>query len=129
MKSETLKFYYCEKCGNIVQMVKAVGVPVYCCGEPMKELIPDATDAAQEKHVPVAKNEGGVLRVEAGSVHHPMEDKHSIEWIYAETCCGTYLKLLKPGEPPVAEFHIGDGEEVRAVYAYCNQHGLWKAAL
>lgn len=128
MKSETMKFYYCEVCGNIVQMVKAVGVPVYCCGKPMVELVPDSTDAAQEKHVPVARREGDKLIVEAGSIHHPMEDKHSIEWIYVETCCGAYRKHLKPGEPPVAEFCLGKDETVKAVYAYCNLHGLWKAA-
>lgn len=122
------KFYICEHCGNIVEKIVDSGVPVYCCGEPMKELIADVTDAAQEKHVPVYTVEDGIVKVQVGSTEHPMEDKHFIEWIALETKNGTQRKMLKPGEKPVAQFALIDGDEVESVNAYCNIHGLWKSA-
>jgi len=122
-----LKFYRCEHCGNIIAYVKSSGVPVVCCGEKMKELIPGTTDAAVEKHVPVYTVEGNVVKVQVGSVAHPMLEEHSIEWIALQTNKGNQRKLLKPGEAPEACFCLCEGEEVEAVYEYCNLHGLWKA--
>lgn len=122
-----LKFYRCEHCGNIIAYVKSSGVPVVCCGEKMKELVPGTTDAAVEKHVPVYTVEGNVVNVKVGSVTHPMLEEHSIEWIALQTNKGNQRKILKPGEAPEANFYLGEGEEVEAVYEYCNLHGLWKA--
>lgn len=121
------KFYICEHCGNIIAMVKSKGVPVMCCGQKMTELVPGSTDAAQEKHVPVYQVEGNLVTVTVGSVEHPMQPEHFIEWISLQTKQGNQRKALKPGDAPKATFAICDGDEVEAVYAYCNLHGLWKA--
>ncbi len=121
------KYYICERCGNIVAMVRDAGVPIMCCGQKMKELIPGTTDAAQEKHVPVYKVEGSKVTVTVGSVEHPMLDNHYIEWVALETAQGTQRKALKPGEKPQVCFALAEGDEVKAVYAYCNLHSLWKA--
>lgn len=121
------KYYICERCGNIVAMVRDAGVPIMCCGQKMKELIPGTTDAAQEKHVPVYKVEGSKVTVTVGSVEHPMLDNHYIEWVALETTQGTQRKTLKPGEKPQVCFALAEGDEVKAVYAYCNLHSLWKA--
>jgi superoxide reductase len=122
-----MKFYRCAHCGQIVAIVKKTGVPVICCGEPMKELIPGTTDAAAEKHVPSFEVKGDVVEVTVGSVEHPMLEEHYIEWIAVQTKQGNQRKSLEPGEPPKAFFRICDGDEVEAVYAYCNLHSLWKA--
>ena len=122
-----MKFYVCEHCGNLITFVLSAGVPVMCCGQKMTELVPGTTDAAVEKHVPVAKTEGGQVTVTVGEVEHPMLPEHFIEWIALETQQGCQLKYLKPGEKPQAVFALADGDQVAAVYAYCNLHGLWKA--
>lgn len=122
-----MKFYICEKCGNIVGAVKESGVPIMCCGEKMKELVPGTSDGAVEKHVPVLKVEGNVVTVTVGSVEHPMQDAHYIEWIALETKQGAQRKKLAPGGAPQASFALTDGDEVVACYAYCNLHGLWKS--
>lgn len=122
-----MKFFICKHCGNIVAMVKSSGVPIICCGEPMTELIPNTTDAAQEKHVPVLSVNGQKITIHVGSVEHPMTDEHFIEWIALQTKNGNQRKSLLPGQKPMAEFFIAEGDEVEAVYAYCNLHGLWKA--
>lgn len=121
------KFYICSHCGNIIAMVKDRGVKVMCCGEKMKELIPGSTDAATEKHVPVYEVVGNTVKVSVGSVAHPMTAEHYIEWVSLQTKQGNQRKALHPGDAPVVEFAICDGDEVEAVYAYCNLHGLWKA--
>ena len=122
-----MKFYRCAHCGQIVAIVKKTGVPIICCGEPMKELIPGTTDAAAEKHVPTFEVKSDVVEVTVGSVEHPMINEHYIEWIAVQTKQGNQRKSLEPGEPPKACFRICDGDEVEAVYAYCNLHSLWKA--
>ncbi len=121
-----MKFYRCEHCGQIVAVVKATGVPVMCCGQAMKELVPGETDGALEKHVPVYEVENGKVKVTVGSVEHPMLDEHYIEWVALETKMGNQRKTLKPGDKPSVCFSICDGDEVVAVYEYCNLHGLWK---
>ena len=121
------KFYKCEHCGNIIAMVKNTGVPVVCCGEKMKEIVPGTVDASLEKHVPVFEIKDNVVYVTVGAVAHPMEEKHFIEWISLQTNAGNQRKVLKPGTEPKAAFAICEGETVEAVYAYCNLHGLWKA--
>lgn len=121
------KYLICERCGNIIEMVKDVGVPVMCCGQKMKELVPGTTDAAQEKHVPVYTVEGSLVTVNVGSVEHPMLANHYIEWVAVQTRQGIQRKALQPGDKPQAVFALSEGDAVEAVYAYCNLHGLWKA--
>ena len=120
-------FYRCNHCGNIVAFVKASGVPVVCCGEKMTEIIPGTVDASREKHIPIWSVEGNIVHVSVGSVEHPMLPEHFIEWISIETKHGNQRKELHPGEKPEACFALCEGDEVEAVYAYCNLHGLWKA--
>lgn len=122
------KFYVCEHCGNIIEKVKDSKVPVFCCGQKMKELVPNTVEASGEKHIPVVGVKDGIVRVNVGSVDHPMVDVHYIEWLYLETENGGQFKYLKPDDAPSAEFLIGDEKPV-AVYAYCNLHGLWKTEL
>ena len=121
------KFYVCEHCGNIITKVQDSKVPVVCCGQPMKEMIPGTTDAAVEKHVPVYEVEGNVVNVKVGSVEHPMVAEHYIQWIVLQTNQGAQIKYLAPETPPVASFALAEGEEVIAVLEYCNLHGLWQA--
>ena len=120
------KFFICEHCGNIIAMVKNTGVPVMCCGQKMTELVPGTTDAAVEKHVPSYVVEGNKVIVTVGEVEHPMVEEHFIEWVSIQTKQGNQRKALKPGEAPKICFSICEGDEVEAVYAYCNLHGLWK---
>ena len=122
------KFLKCTHCGNIVAVVKDSGVPVVCCGEPMKEMKAGEMDAAVEKHVPVYEVVGNIVNVTVGEVEHPMIPEHYIEWISIQTKQGNQRKELKPGEAPKADFALCEGDEVVAVYAYCNLHGLWKKA-
>ncbi len=122
-----MKFYVCKHCGNFVGMVKESGVPMVCCGEPMKELVPGETDGAREKHVPVFTVEGNKVMVTVGAVEHPMQDVHYIEWIAIETKKGAQRKKLNPGEAPKAEFMLTEDDSLVAVYEYCNLHGLFKA--
>ena len=122
-----MKFYRCEHCGNIIAMVKNSGVPVMCCGQKMTEIVPGTTDAAVEKHVPVYEVKGNMLYVTVGEVEHPMAEEHYIEWIAVQTTSGNQRKSLKPGDVPKVAFALVDGDEVEAVYAYCNLHSLWKA--
>jgi superoxide reductase len=93
----------------------------------MVELIPNTSDGANEKHVPVITREGQTVRVQVGSVAHPMLDAHYIEWIALETRQGMQRKLLEPGKEPVAVFALVEGDEPVAAYEYCNLHGFWKA--
>lgn len=122
-----MKFYKCAHCGNIIAYIYDSGVRASCCGEVMQELIPNTTDAAGEKHVPVISIDGQTVTVTVGSVLHPMLDAHYIEWIILETKQGRQRKALKPGEEPIAVFALVPGDEVVAAYEYCNLHGLWKA--
>ena len=121
-----MKFYVCQHCGNIVTFVEDKGVPVMCCGQKMTEMVPNTTDAAQEKHVPVVVQDGQQVKVSVGSAEHPMMEEHYIQWICLETKKGSQCKYLKPGEKPEAVFTLADDELV-AAYEYCNLHGLWKA--
>ena len=121
-----MRFFICEHCGNIVEMVKDNGVPVMCCGQKMTELIPGTSDGAKEKHVPVVTIDGNKVCVIVGEIEHPMVEAHYIEWIAVETSNGAQMKMLKPGQAPKAEFMLVEVETIEAVYAYCNLHGLWK---
>ena len=121
------KFLVCQHCGNIVAVVKDKGVPVMCCGQKMTRIVPGTVDASLEKHIPVYKIEGNKVIVNVGSVEHPMTDEHYIEWISLQTKQGNQRKFLKPLDEPTICFSICEGDEVEAVFAYCNLHGLWKA--
>ena len=121
------KFYRCRHCGNVIQKVVDSKVPVVCCGEKMEELIPGTVDASVEKHLPVVTRlDDHTIKVEVGSVAHPMSPEHHIAFIYIETENGGIRVDLK--DKPEAVVSLGD-EKAVAVYEYCNLHGLWKTEL
>lgn len=123
--TQVLQIYKCEVCGNIVEVIHASDGELVCCGQPMKLLKENTTDAAKEKHVPVIEKTTTGYKVTIGSVLHPMEEKHYIEWIELLADGVSHRKFLKPGDAPVAEFTV----TAKSVSAreYCNLHGLWKA--
>ena len=123
-----MTFSRCEHCGNIVAYIHDSGVRCQCCGEEVKPLVPNTSDGAGEKHVPVIEQNGRTVTVTVGSVEHPMLEAHYIEWIMLETKEGRQRKTLMPGEKPVATFALTDTDAVVAAYEYCNLHGLWKSA-
>ena len=121
------KFYKCRHCSNVIEKVVDSRVPVICCGEKMEELIPNTVDASQEKHVPVVtKLDDCSIKVEVGSVPHPMLPEHHIACIYVETENGGIRVDLK--EKPEAVICTCSSKPI-AVYEYCNLHGLWKTTL
>ena len=122
------KFYICKKCGNLVEVVHLGGGALVCCGEKMSALAAGEVEASREKHIPVVSIEGDKLHAFVGSLEHPMTEEHSILWIYLETDKGISRKNINPGEKPEATFVL-NGEKPKAVYAYCNLHGLWKAEI
>ena len=124
-----VKFYICEHCGNIVEKVIDKKVPVVCCGEKMKLIEPGVVEASREKHIPVVTVDGHSVKIDVGSVAHPMSEEHSILWVCLETSCGVYRKNLAVGSAPIVSFALSDGESPVAAYAYCNLHGLWKAEI
>ena len=121
------KFYKCRHCGNVITKIVDSGVPVVCCGENMEELIPNTVDASNEKHLPVVTpiNEN-TIKVEVGSVAHPMLPEHHIAFIYVETDNGGIRVDLT--DKPEAIICTGSAKPI-AVYEYCNLHGLWKTTL
>ena len=123
--AELLEVYKCNACGNIVEVLHAGGGELVCCGEPMKLFKENTVDAAKEKHVPVIEKTADGYKVKVGSVAHPMEEKHWIEWIELIADGKVYRQFLKPGLAPEAEFCI-KADKVTA-REYCNLHGLWKA--
>lgn len=125
-----MTFYKCSRCGNFVTFLteKTAATPV-CCGVEMTEVVANTTDAAKEKHVPEVSVDGSLVKVQVGSVAHPMMDAHYIQFIILETKNGYQKKDLKPGAEPKAEFVLAQGDEPVAVYEYCSLHGLWKKAL
>lgn len=123
--TEKLQIWKCEVCGNIVEMVHEGKGELVCCGKPMKLYTENTLDAAKEKHVPVVEASGGNIKVTVGSVAHPMEEKHYIEWIEIIADGKAYRQFLKPGEAPEATFTMDAASFT--VRAYCNLHGLWRA--
>ena len=121
------KFYICKKCGNTIGLINNAGVPLVCCGEEMTELVPNTTDAAVEKHVPVINVDGNTVVGEIGSVPHPMTEEHHISWVYILTEKGGQRKTLAPNDKPYLEFALTADDKLKKVYAYCNLHGLWMA--
>lgn len=127
MATQLGEVYKCEACGNIVIAIHEGGGDLVCCGDEMVHMVANTVDAAKEKHVPVMTKDGDKITVNVGSVAHPMEEKHYIEWIevvVGETC---FTKMLAPGDAPVAEFCACGLTGDITVRAYCNLHGLWAA--
>ena len=123
----TTKFYKCETCGNVVVKLVDSKVPLVCCGSKMQELVPNTVDASNEKHVPqVTMLENNMIKVEVGSVAHPMSGEHHIAFLYVETDKGGIKVDLK--DKPEAVVALGDAKPL-VVYEYCNLHGLWKTEL
>lgn len=122
------KFFICDHCGNLVGLIHDSKVPMVCCGEKMRELIPNTVEASGEKHLPKVTVNGEIVEVNVGSIDHPMLPEHHIEWIYLETEKGGQRKVLKAGDAPSAVFTLTDDKPV-AIYAYCNLHGLWKSEI
>jgi len=122
---EVNQAYKCSICGNIVELVHVGGGQLVCCGKPMDLLSEKSEDAGMEKHVPVVEKTATGYRVKVGSVPHPMEAAHYIEWIELIAEGRVYRKYLNPGDAPEAEFCI----TAQNVFAreYCNIHGLWKS--
>ena len=120
----TNKFFICKHCGNMIGLVDDKGVPLVCCGEKMKELVPNTVEAAVEKHLPEVSVSGDIIEVKIGSVPHPMEEAHHISFVYLETEKGGQRKCLDIGAEPKVTFSIID-DKALAVYAYCNLHGIW----
>ena len=122
--AQKLEIYKCMTCGNIVQVLHGGAGELVCCGEPMKKMTENTVDAAKEKHVPVIEEIDGGFKVKVGSVAHPMEEKHYIEWIELLADGRAYRQFLQPGMQPEAVFNI-QADSVTA-REYCNLHGLWK---
>ena len=122
---KNVKFYICSHCGNLVGMIEDKGVPLFCCGQKMTELVPGTVEASGEKHIPVVNVEGDTVTVNVGSVDHPMIPEHFIGWVYLQTENGGQRKVLNAGDEPQVTFALG-GDKPVAAYAYCNLHGLWK---
>ncbi len=122
-----MQVFKCTKCGNMITYLEKDACDVKCCGEPMVEVVANTSDGAGEKHVPVITVDGNKVTVAVGEVEHPMMDAHYIQWITLETEQGRQRKILNPGEKPVVEFALVEGDKAVAAYEYCNLHGLWKA--
>ncbi len=122
--AEKLQIYKCTVCGNIVEVVHGSTGELVCCGKPMELLDEKIADAATEKHVPVVEKIDGGFKVKVGSVPHPMEEKHYIEWIELLADGKAYRQFLNSGDVPEAMFNI-QTDSVTA-REYCNVHGLWK---
>ena len=123
--TELFQVYKCEVCGNIVTVLHAGSGTLVCCNQPMKLMVENTVDAAQEKHVPVIEKVDGGVKIKVGSVAHPMTEEHYIEWIVIEADGLVQMKMLKSGDAPEAVFKT-DAKEIKA-REYCNLHGLWKS--
>lgn len=122
------KFFICPRCGNVLEVVHSGGVAPDCCGYEMLELTPNSADASGEKHTPAVRFHESIVEVNVGSINHPMEEVHWIEWVQLNTDKGSYRKRLSPGQAPNVIFQLNN-ETPLVVYAYCNLHGLWKTEL
>ncbi|MFH1826257.1 MAG: desulfoferrodoxin [bacterium] len=125
MVKNRLEVYKCLVCGNIVEVLHVGGGELVCCGKPMELQAEKTADQGKEKHVPVIeKTDKGIL-VKVGSIPHPMEDKHYIEWVELIADGNPYIKFLKPEAAPEALFEI-KANDVSA-REFCTVHGLWRA--
>jgi superoxide reductase len=122
--TDKLHVYKCEICGNMVEVIHAGKGQLVCCGQPMKLCQENVTDAVREKHVPVVEETNKGIKVKVGSVAHPMEANHYIEWIEVMTDGKADRQFLEPGNDPEAMFDVEPAKVT--VRDYCNLHGLWK---
>ncbi|HQQ10471.1 MAG TPA: desulfoferrodoxin [Synergistales bacterium] len=120
-----LDIFKCEVCGNVVELLHVGGGELVCCGQPMTLMEEKTADSATEKHVPVIEKKDGGILVKVGSIPHPMEEKHYIEWIQLIVDGKNCKQFLKPGDVPEA-FFSENGDSVSA-REYCNIHGLWRS--
>ena len=123
--AERMEVYKCDVCGNIVEVLVGGKGQLVCCNQPMNKMTENTVDAAKEKHVPVIEKVANGFKVKVGSVAHPMEEKHYIEWIELVADGKSYRQFLLPGESPEAFFPVV-ADKVTA-REYCNLHSLWKA--
>jgi superoxide reductase len=123
--TKRLQIYKCEVCGNIVEVLHEGAGELVCCGKPMKQMVENTVDAAKEKHVPVIDKTAAGIQIRVGSVAHPMEEKHYIEWVQIMADGRSYRIFLKPGGQPEGTFTADFGTVTAR--EYCNIHGLWKA--
>jgi superoxide reductase len=123
--TEKLQIYKCEVCGNIVEMLHGGKGDMICCEQPMKLFKENSTDAVVEKHVPVVNENANGFSVKIGSIAHPMEESHYIEWIEIIDGDKSYRQFLNPGQSPEAAFCINSKKIIAR--EYCNIHGLWKS--
>ena len=121
-----LEVYKCDLCGNMVEVIRGGGAALNCCGQPMTLQVENTVDASKEKHVPVIEKVDGGYKVTVGSVAHPMEEKHYIEWIELVADGTAYRQFLKPGAAPEAFFCVNAASVTAR--EYCNLHGHWTAA-
>jgi superoxide reductase len=119
------KFYKCNHCGNIFGVIHDANVVPICCGEPMQILKANTSDGATEKHAPVVTRAGDTATVKVGSIPHPMQEDHYIQWIIIVQGDMTERAVLKPGDAPEATFTVADPKAPVRAYEYCNLHGLW----
>ncbi|MBF0502063.1 MAG: desulfoferrodoxin [Candidatus Riflebacteria bacterium] len=117
--------FKCALCANIIRVVDPKAGALNCCGKPMNAVTENSVDASKEKHVPVIEYTANGMIVKVGSVAHPMEEKHFIQWIEVIADGKTCIRTLKPGDKPETTFACTD-KNVK-VREYCNLHGLWKA--
>lgn len=122
--AQRMQVYKCEGCENMVEVIHGGIGTLVCCGKPMKLLVENTVDAAKEKHVPVVEKISGGVKIKVGSVAHPMEGKHYIEWIQIIADGKAYRQFLDPGDAPEATFNV-EADEITA-REHCNLHGLWK---
>lgn len=122
--ADRFNIYKCDVCGNIVEVLHGGKGDLVCCGQSMRMMIENSVDASKEKHVPMIEKLAGGFKVKIGSVAHPMEEKHYIEWIELIADGKVYRQFLNPGNPPEAFFTIEAGQVTAR--EYCNLHGLWK---
>jgi superoxide reductase len=122
--AKELEVYKCAVCGNIVEVLHGGVGELVCCGQPMENLTAKTADEGREKHVPVIEKIEGGIKVGVGSVPHPMEAEHYIEWIEVIADGKAYRQFLNPGEAPEAEFAV-EAAQISA-REHCNVHGLWE---
>jgi len=123
--TEVLQVYKCTVCGNVVEVLHAGRGKLVCCEQPMVMMDVKKTEEGSEKHLPVIERTGNTIKIRVGSVPHPMEEKHYIEWIEVIDDGCAHRKQLRPVDEPEAEFTVmADKVKVRA---YCNVHGLWQS--
>jgi len=126
--SKSKNFFSCNRCGNIAVLVVVKGGVLVCCGENMHELVPNIVEASQEKHLPAVEKTDTGIKVKVGSVLHPMQEDHFIDFIYVKTERGGQRIKLDIGDSPEAEFLFANDKPTE-VYAYCNLHGMWRTEI